>query len=269
MPKRTTKRPRVVVIGGGVDTHGRTHHTAVIDQQGQLLGDREFPADSGGYRQPLGWLRGHGNLATVGVEGTGSYGAGLTRFLLDRGVNVVEVDRPDRRTRRQRGKSDPVDAEAAARAVVAGTATAPAKRRDGIVESIRALRAARSGATRGPDCRDQPAQRSTGHRAGIAAGGAGRPLHSGVGRRLRPVAPRRDRPGRSGRRHQGGAAGGRLPHPPARGEIGVADQRLAKLVGRAAPRRLKLQAIGIEHAGQLLTTAGRPRPGWDPPLGWP
>jgi transposase len=77
----------------------------------------------------------------VGVEGTGSDGAGLTRFLLDRGINVVEVDRP-----RQRGKSDPIDAEAATRAVLAGTATAPAKRRDGIVESIRALRAARNGA---------------------------------------------------------------------------------------------------------------------------
>jgi transposase len=70
----------------------------------------------------------------VGVEGTGSYGAGLTRYLLDQHVAVVEVDRPDRRTRRQRGKSDPIDAEAAARAVLAGTATAPAKRRDGIVE---------------------------------------------------------------------------------------------------------------------------------------
>jgi len=80
------------------------------------------------------------------VEGSGSYGAGLTRLLLDRGVNVVEVDRPDRRTRRQHGKSDPIDAEAAARAVLAGVATAPAKRRDGIVEAIRALRAARSAA---------------------------------------------------------------------------------------------------------------------------
>ena len=118
MPKRT----RVVI--GGVATHGRTHHAAAIDQQGRLLGDREFPADSGGYRQLLGWLRRHGNPDTVGVEGTGSYGAGLTRFLLDHGVNVVEVDRPDRRTRRQRGKSDPIDAEAAARAVLAGTATA-------------------------------------------------------------------------------------------------------------------------------------------------
>jgi transposase len=160
MPKRTQKRTRVVI--GGVDTHGRTHHAAVIDQQGRLVGNREFPADSGGYRQLLSWLGRHGRLDAVGVEGSGSYGAGLTRYLLDQHVAVVEVDRPDRRTRRQRGKSDPIDAEAAARAVLAGVATAPAKRRDGIVESIRALRAARSGATRGPDRSDQPAQRATG-----------------------------------------------------------------------------------------------------------
>jgi transposase len=103
MPKRT----RVVI--GGVDTHGRTHHAAVIDQQGRLLGDREFAADSSGYRQLLGWLSRHGQVDSVGVEGTGSYGAGLTRFLLDAGVKVVEVDRPDRRIRRQRGKSDSED----------------------------------------------------------------------------------------------------------------------------------------------------------------
>jgi len=79
MPKPT----RVVI--GGVDTHGRTHHAAVIDQQGRLLGDHQFPADRAGYRQLLAWLRRHGQLHVVGVEGTGSYGAGLTRVLLDQG----------------------------------------------------------------------------------------------------------------------------------------------------------------------------------------
>jgi len=120
MPKRT----RVVI--GGVDTHGRTHHAAVIDQQGRLLDDQEFPATSEGYRHLLGWLRRHGRLHAVGVEGTGSYGAGLAGYLLHQQVVVIEVDRPDRRMRRQRGKSDPIDAEAAARAVLAGVATAPA-----------------------------------------------------------------------------------------------------------------------------------------------
>jgi transposase len=134
MPKRT----RVVI--GGVDTHGRTHHAAAIDQQGRLLGDREFPADSGGYRQLLGWLRRHGNLDTVGVEGTGSYGAGLTRFLLDRGINVVEVDRPDRRTRRQRGKSDPIDALNVARvALQEGLESFPAAHLDGPELDLRLL----------------------------------------------------------------------------------------------------------------------------------
>jgi Transposase len=116
------KLRRIVI--GGVDTHGRTHHAAVLDIQGRLLGDREFPAHRGGYRQLLGWLGRHGQVGVVGVEGTSSYGAGLTHYLLDQQVRVVEVDRPDRRTRRQRGRSDPIDAEAAARAVLAGTATA-------------------------------------------------------------------------------------------------------------------------------------------------
>ena len=158
MPKRT----RVVI--GGVDTNGRTHHAAVIDQQGRVLDDQEFPATSKGYRHLLGWLRRHGRLHAVGVEGTGSYRAGLAGYLLDQQVVVIEVDRPDRRMRRQRGKSDPIEPEAAARAVLAGTASAPAKRRNGIVESIRTLRAARSGATRGPDRGHQPAQRAAGDR---------------------------------------------------------------------------------------------------------
>jgi transposase len=183
MPKRT----RVVI--GGVDTHGRAHHAAVIDQQGRLLGDREFPADRAGSRQLLGWLGRHRNPDTVGVDGTGSDGAGLTRFLLDEHVAVVEVDRPDRRTRRQRGTSDPVDAEAAARAVVAGTASAPAKRRDGVVEAIRALRAVRSGATRGPDRGHQPAPRAARQRPRPAARGPGPALGGRVGCDLCPVAP--------------------------------------------------------------------------------
>jgi transposase len=83
-------KPTRVVIGG-VDTHGRTHHAAVIDQQGRLLGGREFAASSSGYQQLRSWLQRHGRLDLVGVEGTGSYGAGLTRHLLDHGVKVVEV----------------------------------------------------------------------------------------------------------------------------------------------------------------------------------
>jgi hypothetical protein len=86
MPKPT----RVVIIGG-VDSHGRTHHAAVIDQQGRLLGDRQFPADRAGYPQPLGWLGRRGRLGAVRVEGTGSYGAGLTRVLRE-GQDLRVVD---------------------------------------------------------------------------------------------------------------------------------------------------------------------------------
>ena len=251
MPKRT----RVVI--GGVDTHGRTHHAAAIDQQGRLLGDREFPASSGGYRHLLGWLRRHGNPDTVGVEGTGSYGAGLTRFLLDHGVNVVEVDRPDRRTRRQRGKSDPIDAEAAARAVLAGTATAPAKRRDGIVESIRALRAARNGAIK---ARTAAINQLKGLL--VTAPASLREALEGRSTAALAAACARLRPDETALADPVNATKAALRVVACRiqqldEEIGVADQRLAKLVGRAAPRLLKLHAIGVDHAGQLLTTIGQ------------
>ena len=85
------------VVVGGVDTHSRTHHVAVIDQLGREVDDREFPATVGGYAALAGWLRGFGGVVRVGVEGTSSYGAGLARYLRQVGVSVVEVDRPDRR----------------------------------------------------------------------------------------------------------------------------------------------------------------------------
>ena len=141
-------------VVGGVDTHAATHCVAAIDSCGGLLATAEFAATALGYRRLLAWLRAHGRLVKVGVEGTGSYGAGLTRLLIAEGVTVVEVPRPDRRTRAMRGKSDPIDAEAAARAALAGTATAAAKHADGVVESIRQLRLARSCALISKGCPD-------------------------------------------------------------------------------------------------------------------
>ena len=95
------------VITGGVDTHADLHVAAALDSIGGLLGVREFPATAAGYASLLGWLRGFGTLAVAGVEGTGSYGAGLARHLAAAGVRVVEVDRPDRQDRARQGKSDP------------------------------------------------------------------------------------------------------------------------------------------------------------------
>jgi len=133
-------------VTGGVDTHGEVHVAAVIDATGRILGTESFPASLVGYRSLLRWLRRHGAVASVGVEGTGAYGAGLARHLTQEGVVVVEVNRPDRQRRRQRGKSDTVDAEAAARAALNGEATAAPKAGDGPVESVRVLRLARRSA---------------------------------------------------------------------------------------------------------------------------
>jgi len=133
-------------ITGGVDTHLDVHVAAARDHIGGLLGVESFPADGPGYRQLLNWLQSFGTVALVGVEGTGSYGVGLTRHLLDKGVSVVEVDRPNRQERRRAGKSDPLDAIEAARAAMSGRAKSSPKTRNGSVEAIRVLRVARSSA---------------------------------------------------------------------------------------------------------------------------
>ncbi len=133
-------------IIGGVDTHAATHHEVLIDLNGQLLTDAEFPASPAGYASMLTWMRTRGQLKSVGIEGTGSYGAGFARHLHEHDVTVLEVPRPDRRLRRQRGKSDPIDAEAAARTVLAGNASGTPKLATGPIEAIRMLRVARTGA---------------------------------------------------------------------------------------------------------------------------
>jgi len=127
-------------VTGGVDTHGEVHVAVAVDtRSARLLDTASFGADTAGYIELHQWLRSFGELDQIGVESTGSYGAGLTRFLRSQGETVIEVNCPDRRTRRFNGKDDPTDAEAAARAVLAGTATAIPKAGDGPVEAIRAL----------------------------------------------------------------------------------------------------------------------------------
>ena len=95
-------------VTGGVDTHADVHVAAALDPIGGLLGVREFPATPAGYDGVLGWLGGFGTVCLVGIEGTGSYGAGLARHIAAAGVRVVEVDRSDRQDRRRAGKSDPL-----------------------------------------------------------------------------------------------------------------------------------------------------------------
>ncbi len=134
---------------GGVDTHKDSHHVAALTTNGVLLAATSFPATAKGHRALLVWLKSHGPIEAVGVEGTGSYGASLARCLTNAGERVVEVNQTNRQLRRARGKSDPLDAEAAARAVLAGTATATPKAKSGPVEAIRVLRVARSTAVKG------------------------------------------------------------------------------------------------------------------------
>ena len=135
------------IVIGGVDTHRDEHTAAAIDSAGRLLGTASFRAARDGCGQLLGWLRSFGGVECVGVEGTSSYGAGLARHLAAQGVGVVEVLRPKRRARRG-DKSDPADAQAAARSVLSAEATARPKSAHGAVEAIRMLRAARRSAVK-------------------------------------------------------------------------------------------------------------------------
>ena len=242
-------------VTGGVDTHGQTHHVAVIDQVGRHVADAEFPTTPAGYRALLAWLGAQGQLDRVGVEGTGAYGAALSRYLSGQGVVIVEVDRPDRKTRRAQGKSDPIDAYAAARAALSGAATGTPKTRDGRVEAIRALRLVRGSAVKartqainqlksllvtGPaDLREQ--LRPLGSAALVETcaqlcpdGDLTDPAIA-VKTALRRLATRI---------HALNA------------EIAEADRELAPLVTAAASRLVALLGVGPDVAGQLLVTAG-------------
>jgi transposase len=132
----------------GVDTHADSHAAVLVDPLGRTVAARTLPATRRGGRALLSWARRHGTLRRAGVEGTGSYGAGLMRLLQLDGVEVIEVTRASRKGRRHLGKTDARDAEAAARAVLSGDATAVPKPRDGIVESIRVLRHTRASAVK-------------------------------------------------------------------------------------------------------------------------
>jgi transposase len=123
----------------GVDTHKDVHVAVVLDRLGRRLAVREFPATDAGNTQLARWLAGLGPVTDAGVEGTGSYGYRLARLLADEGLRVWEVNCPDRSRRRRKGKSDPVDAENAARAVLSGEATAIPKDRRGLVGELRLL----------------------------------------------------------------------------------------------------------------------------------
>lgn len=242
-------------ITGGIDTHADTHTVAALDHLGRLLGHATFPVNRAGYVDVLDWLHGHGEIVAVGIEGTGSYGAGLARYLTSQGIALVEVDRPDRRARRKHGKSDPVDAIAAARAVQAGIADGIPKTRDGVVESIRVLRMARSGAVKARTAAINALRQTL-----VTAPDELREQLAGLGRaelittcsRLRPTEDLTDPAQaiktalrRIARRYQ------HLTE-----EILEADAELQALVIATAPTLVEQVGVGTEVAAQLLITAG-------------
>ncbi|HAM23286.1 MAG TPA: IS110 family transposase [Actinobacteria bacterium] len=139
-------RRRVVI---GVDTHKYIHVAVALSDIGGVIDSQRFAADSGGYEQLIDWAAGLGHKLTFAIEGTGSYGAGLTGAVRRRDIGVIEVMRTDRRDRRLRGKSDTLDAENAARTALAGNATAVPKSADGVVEMIRQIKVAKDVAVKG------------------------------------------------------------------------------------------------------------------------
>jgi transposase len=141
----TMTQPMATQVTVGVDTHAEVHVAVAKDTFGRRLATTSVPTTPAGYAELLGWAKRLGRLEAWGIEGTASFGAGLTRFLRRHGEVVFEVNRPDRQTRRRRGKSDPLDAEAAARTVQAQQGNIP-KAGDGQVEMIRSLRVARASA---------------------------------------------------------------------------------------------------------------------------
>ena len=251
----TSMTPTTGSVTGGVDTHGQTNHVAALDQLGRQLGDQEFPTTPGGYRALLRWLRGHGHLGLVGVEGTGAYGAALARYLRAEGVSVVEVDRPDRKARRARGKSDPLDAYAAARAALAGTATGTPKSRDGRVEAIRTLRVARSGAVK---ARSQAINQLKSLLITAPAALREQLRHLSTTTLLATCARLRPTEELTDPEQATKAALRRLArrHQHLSEEIADADAELTTLVTVAAPQLLALAGVGVEVAGQLLVSAG-------------
>jgi len=132
----------------GIDTHSKTNMATMIDCYGRQVGTREFSTTAGGHRDLFKWTESFGLLISAGIEGTGSWGTGITRYLQTVGVVCVEVNRPNRQHRRRHGKSDPADALHAARSVLSGESDAVPRDRTGMLESLRVIRIARRSAVK-------------------------------------------------------------------------------------------------------------------------
>lgn len=255
----TQQNPTLTVsrmVVAGVDTHKDLHVAAVIDTAETVLGTHSFSTTRAGYRALVKWVRSFGDVVKIGVEGTGSYGAGICRHLTEAGIEVLEVDRPDRSDRRRKGKDDDLDAVSAARAALHGRRVSIPKSKDGAVESLRVLRVTRQTAVRArrnalqllrmtivsapEELRDQV--RNLTRMQLIRTCGGWRPELTNA---ADPVAATRIALKSLARRilELGD-------------EIGDLDELIEPLVRALAPQLLERVGIGIEVAGQLLVTAG-------------
>jgi transposase len=222
---------------------------------GRRLGEAKAPTTAKGYRGLVSWAEGFGTVRCAGVEGTGSYGAGLARYLKAAGIAVMEVERPKRRHLSRRGKSDPIDAERAARAVLAGEASGVPRSGDGRVEMIRTLRSARRSAVKAR------AQAANLLQAMLVT------APEELRRRLRGLPTRelvtleaRFRPAREPEDVQAATRFALRSvarrHEALSGEISELDAQLQRLIAEAAPRLIRLPGVGANHAATLLVLAG-------------
>ena len=244
------------VVVGGVDTHKDLHFAAVVDDQDRVLANESFATTRHGYKQMLAWFRSFGELARIGVECTGTYGAGLLRYLQHAGVNVLEVTAPDKQDRRKRGKDDTIDAENAAHAAFAQVRTVTPKTRDGMVESLRVLKVCRKTAVAARRVALQLIQNSI-----VSAPDELRESLRTMTRMQLVRTLAAWRPDLSDYRNLTSAYRIALKSLGRRylelhDEIADLDVMIAKLVDELAPELIARNSIGYESAAQLLLTAG-------------
>lgn len=238
----------------GVDSHRDMNVAVALDQQGRMLGTRAVPTTRQGHSELLRWATNLGELTQVGVEGSSSYGAGLCRILRSQGILVLEVERPHRRSRRVAGKSDPLDAEKAARAVLAGEVRVVAKGGDGDVENLRMLWVTRAGAMK---ARTQAANQlhalvvTSPDRFKECLGSLSTKGLIRIAARWRPD-PRRGR--ESVAKFAMRSVARRYLELDL--EISSLDTEIQALVDAAAPALIATKGIGYETAAALLVAAG-------------
>jgi transposase len=252
LPIHTDQETLVIL---GVDTHADAHVVVALDGFGRRLGHKTVPSTEAGYAALVAWAEEFGTLLRAGVEGSGSFGVGLVRFLCARGVEVLEVNRPNRQHRRRFGKHDTADAEAAARALQAHTATGEPKSADGSAEMVRALHVARRSALKAPtqaanqlhallvtapeelraELRDLSTAKLVAVAARFRAGSFPKDLRAVTKLAMRSIA----------RRHR------RLSE-----EIAELEKQIARLVSEAVPALVALRGVGTDTAASLLVAVG-------------